>query len=76
MEEKDRAIVKLQAEFDDRMEEKDRAIVKLQAEFDDRTQWALRLDAELQQARSKLEAIKQSKLYKLARSLGFKLQSR
>ena len=51
--------------------------LKLQSEFEDRTEWALRLDAELQrsnselqQARSKLEAIKQSKLYKLARLLG------
>ncbi len=76
VEERDKAIVKLQSEFGDRsrwaqelsqqVEEKDKAIVKLQAEFEDRTQWALQLDA-------KLQAIRQSKLYKLARLLGLKV---
>jgi len=63
------------------------AQLKLQSEFEERTEWALRLDtelqrsqaelqrsqAELQQARWKLEAIRQSKLYRLARLLGWKL---
>ena len=74
---RDRALMSLRAEFEDRsrwavdlsqqLEEKDKAIVKLQSEFEDRTRWALELDA-------KLEAIRQSKLYKLARLLGLKVK--
>ena len=78
VEERDKAIVRLQSEFGDRsrwaeelsqqVEEKDNAIAKLQAEFEDRTQWALQQDA-------KLQAIRQSKLYKLARLLGLKVRA-
>ena len=49
--------------------------MKLQSEFEDRTEWALRLDEELQQARLKLEAIRNSRLYKLAKLLGFKVKA-
>ena len=54
-------------ELSQQLEEKDKAIVKLQSEFEDRTQWALQMDA-------KLEAIRQSKLYRLARLLGLKVK--
>ena len=67
---------------------RDEAHLRLQSEFEDRTEWALRLDAELQrsnaelqrsdaelqQALLKLEAIKNSRLYKLGRLLGWKLK--
>ena len=69
-------------ELSRRLEERDKAQLKLQSEFEDRTEWALRLDAEverldaeLQKARLKLEAIKQSRLYKLARLLGLRLKA-
>lgn len=75
---RDRALMRLRAEFEDRsrwaeelsrqLEEKDQAIVKLQSEFEDRTRWALQLDA-------KLEAIRQSRLYRLARLLGLKVKA-
>ena len=61
-------------ELSRQLESTDKALLKLQSEFEDRTQWALRLDSELQQAHSKLEAIKQSKLYRLARLLGLRLK--
>ena len=76
-------------ELSRRLKERDKAQLKLQSEFEDRTEWALRLDAEverldaeverldaeLQKARLKLEAIKQSRLYKLARLLGLRLKA-
>ncbi len=74
---RDQALMDLRAEFEDRsrwaeelsrqLEEKDKTVVKLQSEFEERTRWALQLDA-------KLEAIRQSKLYKLARLLGLKFE--
>jgi len=64
--------LRIAEELSQQLEERDQAIVKLQSEFEDRTQWALRLDAELQQARSTLEAIRQSRRFKLARLLGLK----
>jgi len=63
------------------VEARDRALGELQSEFEDRTEWALRLDAELQRsdaelqlARWKLEAVSNSRLFKLARLLGWKLK--
>ena len=50
------------------LDEKDKAILKLQSEFEDRTRWALEMEA-------KLEAIRQSRLYKLAKLLGLKLKA-
>ena len=50
------------------LDEKDKAILKLQSEFEDRTRWALEME-------TKLEAIKQSRLYKLASLLGLKLKA-
>ena len=81
---RDESLMRLREEFEDRsrwaeelssqLEEKDKVLSKLQSEFEDRTEWALRLDAESQQARLKLEAIRQSRLYKLARLLGLRLK--
>lgn len=75
---RDRSLMQLRGEFEDRsrwaeelsrqLEEKDEAILKLQSEFEERTRWALEMDA-------KLEAIKQSRLYKLARLLGLKVKA-
>ena len=75
---RDEALMGLREEFEDRsrwadelsrqLEEKDKAIVKLQSEFEERTRWALQMDA-------KLEAIRQSRLYKLARLLGLKVKA-
>ncbi len=82
---KDGALMQLRAEFEDRsrwadelarqaeelarqLDEKDKAILKLQSEFEDRTRWALEMEA-------KLEAIRQSRLYKLAKLLGLKLKA-
>ena len=74
---RDESLMRLQEEFEDRsrwaeelsrqLEEKDKALSKLQSEFEDRTKWALQLDA-------KLEAIRQSRLYKLAGLLGLRLK--
>ena len=75
-------------ELSRRLEARDKAQLKLQSEFEDRTEWALRLDAEVQrldaevqrldaevqQACLKLEAIRQSRLYKLAKLLGLRLK--
>ena len=69
------------------VEEKDQVLLDLRAEFEKRTDWALRLNSELEQTRLeleqthskleqtclKLEAIKQSRLYKLAKLLGLRL---
>ena len=76
LEDRDKVLLTLQAKFEDRsrwsrdldrqLEDRDKALLTLQAEFEDRTDWALRLNA-------KLEAIKQSRLYKLAKLLGLRL---
>ncbi len=67
-------------ELSSQLTARDQAQLKLQSEFEDRTEWALRLDAEVRQvnaevrqARLKLAAIRQSKLYRLATFLGWKL---
>ena len=84
LEARDKALGKLQAEFEDRsrwaedlscqLKKIEEARLKLQSEFEDRTEWALRLDAELQETCLKLEAVRQSRLYKLARLLGWRLK--
>ena len=77
LEDKDKSILKLQSEFEDRtrwaeelsrqLEDRDKSLLKLQSEFEDRTRWALEMEA-------RLEAIRQSRLYKLARLLGLKFE--
>ncbi|MDE2963017.1 MAG: hypothetical protein OXU26_03835, partial [Acidobacteriota bacterium] len=68
-------------ELSRRLQTIEEARLQLQSEFEDRTEWALRLDAELQNAnaelqlaRLKLEAIRNSRLYKLAKLLGLKFK--
>lgn len=78
VESRDRSLMRLRAEFEDRsrwaeelsrqLEDRDKSILKLQSEFEDRTRWALEMEA-------RLEAIRQSRLYKLARILGLKLKA-
>ena len=51
------------------MKEADKTIIKLQSDFEDRTTWALRLNNELEECHQRLESIKKSKLYKLAKAL-------
>ena len=77
--EADKTIIKLQSDFEDRttwanelagqMKEADKTIIKLQSDFEDRTTWALRLNNELEECHQRLESIKKSKLYKLAKAL-------
>ena len=49
---------------------KDQQLAKLQSEFEDRTAWALRLKDELELNLDKLERIKQSKLFRVSKTLG------
>lgn len=79
VEQRDELIKGLTKEFEGRsrwaqdlsrqLEERDQVLLNLRAEFEDRTDWALRLKAETEEMRLKLEAIKQSRLYKLAKML-------
>lgn len=49
---------------------KDQRISTLQAEFEERTAWAERLNEELRQSIEQLEYIKQSKLFRISKTLG------
>jgi hypothetical protein len=49
---------------------KDQRLAGLQSEFDERTAWALRLNEELKDNQSKLERIKQSRLFQISQTLG------
>ena len=50
-------------------EQKDQRILQLQKDFEERTAWALRLEAEVQMIRQQIDTIKQSKLYRLSKTL-------
>ena len=73
--EKERRILELQQEFDERtawalqlnseLVERDRTILQLQREFDERTAWALQLDSELTQLRGELAQLTRAWYYRL-----------
>ncbi len=73
---RDQTILSLRRELEEVIKEKDSRILTLQGEFDERTEWALRLDFELkacqqalQNRQEQLDRVKESNLFRLARTL-------